>query len=109
MPGFIKTYRNEPFLNDNDNEPYDRVHAWIDLRMRANWKPGVTLTGKRAVSLEKGELQCSLGELAQRWNWPRQRVARFLKSLERGGLIVITAASYAGTRIMITHPEEWKR
>jgi len=70
MPGLIKTYRNEPFLIDNDNEPYNCFHAWIDLRMRANWKAGVTLIGKRAMSLEKGELQSSLGALAQRWNWP---------------------------------------
>jgi len=107
MPGFIKTYRDEPFLEAG--EPYDRFHAWIDLRIRVNWKPGVTYTGKRAVSLEKGELECSLADHAQRWGWSRQKVARFLKFLEHAGLIVITKSSPAGTRIMITHPEEWIR
>ena len=107
MTGFIKTYRDEPLLKDG--EPYDRFHAWIDLRMLANWMPKARFSGNHSTYLEKDELECTRAGLARRWGWSRHKVMRFLSFLEQGGLIVITASTNAITRIMITHPEEWKR
>jgi hypothetical protein len=102
MTGFLKLFRDEPFIGEG--KPFDRFHAWIDLRARASYYPRCLFAYGRMVNLDEGELICSQSELAIRWGWTRSRVRKFLCHLERAGLIVITAGDFRGTRLIITHP-----
>ncbi len=102
MTGFLKLYRDEPFLCEG--KPFDRFHAWVDLRARASYYPRRMFAYGRMVHLDEGELICSQNELAVRWGWTRSRVRKFLDRLENEGLIVITAGDFRGTRLIIVHP-----
>lgn len=48
--------------------------AWHDLQGLAVWRP--------LGDLERGELEASVSDLAQRWDWTESRVRRLLEKLE---------------------------
>lgn len=60
-------------------EPFDRVRAWMDIFIQANFAD--TKIAKR------GELLTSERELAERWQWSRSKVRTFLRDLEVDGRI----------------------
>lgn len=82
--GWIAIYRSL-LDQDHDLHPFSngdkacRLAAWIDLIGLAKW---------RAKSdLERGQLKMKQKKLAQRWNWHRSKVKRFLSELEETGRI----------------------
>ena len=85
--GFVRVPRallEHPLLNPERRlSPFE---AYIDLLSRANWKPSQVELGGRRVTIEPGQLLCSAGSLATRWNWPRTSVQRFLDALHAGRL-----------------------
>lgn len=83
--GWIAVYRS--FLDrSHDLHPFStgdeacRAFAWVDLLSLARWKDG--------GGLERGQLKMKQRTLAQRWNWSRSKVKRFLTQLEDQGRIV---------------------
>lgn len=54
-----------------------RLGAWVDLLGLARWRDG--------GGLNRGEVRASERFLAQRWNWSRDKVRRFLDELETEG------------------------
>ena len=82
--GWIKLYRQ---LADNDLwllEPFTKGQAWVDLLLLANHKPALmTIKNGKIISLERGDCGISILGLADRWQWSREKVKRFLNTLER--------------------------
>jgi hypothetical protein len=81
--GWIKLYRK---LQDNriwNSEPFSRGQAWIDLLLLANHEPGIIYIRDHRIEIGRGVVGWSENRLAQRWQWSRTKVRKFLKDLEK--------------------------
>ena len=80
--GWIKLFRK---LIDNRIyfiEPFDKIHAWVDLILIAD---------------ADGHVSTSIRELADRWKWSVSTTKRYLDLLEREEMIT-TSRNSGGTR-----------
>ena len=53
------------------------------------------------VTIERGQFHTSVVKLAERWNWSRNRVNRFLKLLEKDNMVETKGEAGCGTRITL--------
>jgi len=86
--GYIKLYRR---LQSNKlwlSEPFSRGQAWVDMVLLANYKDGFMRKRGVRVDIQRGQLGWSERKLAERWQWSRGKVRRFLKELEKDENIV---------------------
>ena len=87
--GYIKLFRK---LEDcplfmEDDEPFDKRAAWIDLLLTVNHKDGSFLLGMTKYNVKRGQKWTSIGKLSERWHWGRDKVSRYLNLLESEGMI----------------------
>lgn len=83
--GWVKTERrilSSPLWNHEG--PYCDRCAYIDLLLRANFKDGEVRAknGREVITVHKGEIFVSIGNLAKHWKWSEGKVRRYLKMLE---------------------------
>ena len=85
------------------DEPLTEREAWQWLIGEASFKARTRNIGGKVVSLLRGQLAASVRFMAERWQWSKSRVDRFLKRLKTGtmietdsgtGLLVITICNY---------------
>lgn len=69
------------------DEPFDRRSAWVDLIFLANHQDNKIYIGKNEVEIKKGQHFTSIQKLADRWNWSKSRVYRYLELLEENEMI----------------------
>lgn len=83
MQGWIKLYRKiqEDEIWDDD-EPFDKRSAWIDLLLMANHKDKKCIFNGQVITVKAGQRITSIRNLAERWHWSTGRVIRYLKLLE---------------------------
>lgn len=68
-------------------EPFTEREAWLWLISSAAWKE-VRVRGARGpVQLKRSEFCFAVRFLAQRWQWSKSRVARFIDTLEKRDMI----------------------
>lgn len=87
---FIKIDRS--LLNHwiwKDGEPYSRAQAWIEILALAAVKDHKYMLNGHLVEVKRGQLPTSDRVLADRWKWSRDRVRRFLRTLESDGMVSI--------------------
>ena len=109
MTGYIKLYRD---IMDSDiwklKEPFDYRSAWIDLLLLASHKDHDIFSKGKLIKSERGQVNRSLQQLADRWNWKsRGRVKRFLAELEAAQM-VNTKCTSNGTVITIENYSKWQ-
>ena len=87
MPGFFKVERD--FLESSLwlSEPFTRGQAWVDLFGSANHAEGYFFKRGIKVVVLRTQLGKSELTLADRWQWSRNKVRRFLKWLEDEGML----------------------
>ena len=90
--GWIKLYRQitDCELWDND-EPFDRRSAWIDLLLMANHRDKQTIFDGKPITVKKGQRITSIRKLSSRWNWSVKKTMNYLELLE--SLQMITRVS----------------
>lgn len=103
-----KIWENEIW---NDSESFDKRSAWIDLLLMANHKDKQLVYGMCNMTIKRGQLHTSIGNLAKRWGWSYKKVVRFLdllKSLE----MVQTDGRANGTTITLVnygvYQDQWQ-
>lgn len=69
------------------NEKFSKGQAWVDLLLWAAHTPNKQLLKGTLVHVGRGEQIRSQLTLAKAWNWDRKTVSRFLKLLEKDGMI----------------------
>ena len=69
-------------------EKFTRGQAWVDLFMLANHRDGHIRKRGIKVPVPRGTCGWSILALADRWQWSRGKVQRFLDELEREQQIV---------------------
>ena len=86
--GWIKTYRQ---IQDcwiwKVDEPFDRRSAWLDLLLSANHKDVKLLFNGNLIDVKRGQLITSVRNLANKWQWSKDRVLKFLRVLENDTMI----------------------
>ena len=86
--GWIKTYRQ---IQDcwiwKVDEPFDRRSAWLDLLLSANHKDVKLLFNGNLIDVKRGQLITSVRNLANKWQWSKDRVLKFLRVLESDTMI----------------------
>ena len=87
--GWIKLYRS---LLDSDiwygkGQPFDMRSAWIDLLMLANHEDKKIIFDYETVTVERGQFITSVRKLGERWKWGKERTLKYLRLLERSGMI----------------------
>ncbi len=90
MKGWIKLHRQlldcDLWINDDD-EPFDRRSAWVDLLLRANHKDKQIIFDNALMTVGRGQLVTSVRKLADRWRWGKDKTVKFLKLLEEMDMI----------------------
>lgn len=87
--GYIKIHRQlqDCWVWMEENEPFSRGQAWIDLLMLANHADKKTRIDNRIVTIQRGQRLTSIRKLAERWKWSRKKVSNFLDLLESDDMI----------------------
>jgi hypothetical protein len=82
------------------DEPCSEREAWVWLIEDASYKPRTRTVNEREVRLNRGELVASTRFLANAWRWSEARVRRFLKRLQKHGMIAVESSRHE-TRIQL--------
>lgn len=101
--GWIKLDRkllDHPLWED---KPFSKGQAWIDILFLAEWKARYVMVGGRRRKAKAGQCWTTLSTLADRWGWSKEKVRRFLQSLERDAIVSLFVTA-DGTRLTV---EKW--
>jgi hypothetical protein len=80
-------------FEEEDGEPFSRRLAWIWLISEAAWKDRPIRIDGKQVTIQRGQLSHSVRFLADKWNWSKSQVGRFLKELESWDMIEINSGT----------------
>lgn len=89
-------------------EPYTEREAWAWLIAEAAWRPVRVRVGSEIVVLKRGQLSHSLRFMAERWQWDKEKVRRYLRRLEKRDMIE-TASETGQTVISICNYNAYQR
>ena len=95
MSGFYLMYRG---WSDSDvfaNEPHSERDAWVWIIEHAAWTPTSARVKGAIVPLERGQLCFAQRFLAEKWQWSKSRVDRFLKRLVAENMISVCSKNGA--------------
>ena len=70
------------------DKPFSKGQAFIDLILRATFSYGKIEVGGKIIELHTGQLFISEYSLMNDWGWSRDRVRRFLLSMEKDDMII---------------------
>lgn len=103
MAGFFKIQREYLETSEWQNgNPFDEAKAWIDIVGRANYAEAERFYKGKYQRVHRGQLATSELELANRWNWSRGRVRRYLANLVRAQRVTIDSTK-VGTIITVVN------
>jgi hypothetical protein len=72
-----------------EDKPFNRAAAWVDLLLTVNWQDGETVIKNQPFLCKRGESLRSYETWGKRWGWNKTATRRFLKLLEKNGMISI--------------------
>ena len=76
----------ENLIWDND-EPFDRRSAWIDLLLLVNHADNKVLIDGKVITVKRGQRITSILFLSKRWKWSRTKTKSFLELLQNENMI----------------------
>lgn len=76
-----------------DGKPVSRFQAWIDLILSANHEDKNIMFDGCKVTVKRGSLITSVRKLSARWGWGAGKTLKYLKELEKDGMIARDANS----------------
>lgn len=86
--GYIKLPRS--IIDDEYfSQKFTRTQALIDLYFLAEYKDRVFFIRGNRVTVKRGQVAVSVRKLADRWNWSKNSVHKFLAEMEDEGKIDI--------------------
>lgn len=93
--GWIKLHRKlqDCWIWQIDNS-FDERSAWIDMLLSANHKDVKILFSGELTFVKRGQFITSIRKLSERWKWNKDKVLKFLKILEKDGMIIKSSDRY---------------
>ena len=104
--GWICLHRSiqDSWLWQNEkNESFSNGQAWIDMILLANHEDRTIRVNSDIKTIKRGQFYTSIVKLANRWNWSRNRVKRFLKMLEKDNMVEATYETGCGTTLTLVN------
>jgi len=101
--GYIRLYRS---LCDHwvwEQKPMSRGQAWVDLLLLADYKAKRIEYKGQIIEGQHGTVFRSITWLADRWGWSRNKARRFLKLLERDGMVTVKATAHYTTITLVNY------
>ena len=92
-PGWVPVSRE---LQDHwmwKDKPFSHGQAWIDLIMLANYEDKKMPYKGEIITCERGTVNLSISNLANRWGWSRHKTRDFLNLLESDGMVTVNATT----------------
>lgn len=87
--GWIKLHRQ---IMDNplykQKRKFSKFEAWIDILLSVNHREGKVLIDYSVETVNRGEFITSEVKLANKWNWDRKTVRKFLTLLQQEEMIL---------------------
>lgn len=105
MCGWIKIHRK---MMDDEwyfSEKFTRMQAWLDLLLLAEFKPRKIYVRGIEVSIGVGQVAMSLNELAERWQWSRNKVIRFFYELQNNGKVKLQKSNVINLISIVKYEE----
>lgn len=106
--GYIPLYRS---LQDHwlwsNKEPFSSGQAWIDLLLSVNHDEKKLKVGCNLIMIKPGQMWTSYVKLANRWNWSKDRVSRYIKLLKIDEMITVDATPN-GTLLTIVNWDNYR-
>lgn len=81
--------------------PYDRLHAWLDLILSANFRDKTIMVNGKPLLIRRGSFLTSTRKLAERWGWGKDKVSRFLAVLRDNGMV--KTETHGGTLLTVVN------
>ena len=81
----------------------EKLRAWIDLLLMANHEKAEIGLREGMVVVKRGQLITSIGKLAERWKWSKDRVRRFLKVLSDTNMITRVSDTHKTTITIVNY------
>ena len=105
--GYIPLWRD---IQDNwlwkRPEPFDYRSAWIDLLLSVNHEEKKICIDGHIQVIRPGQMWTSVAKLADKWNWSRPKVYRYIKLLKTDGM-VYTDGTPSGTLLTVMNYENF--
>jgi len=90
MTGWIRLHRK---IRENGLWPtarrYSNLEAWLDLLLSANHKAKTIAVSFKSIRIDRGQFLTSQVKLANRWQWHRETVVKFMYHLKSQKMIDI--------------------
>lgn len=88
MTGYLRLQRRffSHWLWD-EKRSFSKAEAFLDLLQLAAFVPTKRMISGTLIELDEGELVASVRYLSARWTWGKDKVAGFLKALEKDAMI----------------------
>ena len=81
----------------------EKLKAWIDLILMANHEDAEVALREGVVKVKRGQLITSIGKLAERWGWSKDRVRRFLRLLSDTNMVTRKIDTHKTTLTIINY------
>ena len=108
MTGYIKLFRDiEQSDIWNMDEPFSPRDAWIDLLLLASHKDHQILKNGKVIESKRGQVNRSVTQLADKWQWSRGKVRRYLSCLEKMQMVTIKRYAH-GQVLTIENYAKWQ-
>jgi hypothetical protein len=104
MTGYYQMARGWMENDFFDREPFTEREAWQWLVEQAAWRPSRTKIKGTIVPLERGQLSFSVRFMADKWQWSKSRVDRFLKRLAAENMVNISSKNRDNSGTTAGHP-----
>lgn len=110
--GWILLYRDiwdNPLWSPNRqmNDAFDIRSAWIDLLLMANYEDKEVVYGKKVIKIRRGQTLTSYRHLAERWNWSKNTVVRYIGLLCDMGQVT-KLGTQSGTLLTIVNYDKFQ-
>lgn len=88
MKGWIKLHRKlQEHWIWNEKRKFSKFESWIYILFQANHQDKKMMINGQLVDVKKGEFVTSEVRLAEKWDWDRKIVRKFLMTLENENMI----------------------
>lgn len=86
-----------------NEKPVTRVHAWLDLLLSVNHSDKDILFDGAKLTVKRGSMVTSVRKLSVQWGWSRDKTLRFLRELEKDGMITRIADTRKTTVTIVNY------
>jgi hypothetical protein len=106
--GYIKVWRQSTENPLYFSEPFTKWQAWIDLLILSNHKDRYVLVRNISIMVKRGQVLAGENFLADRWQWSRGKVRRYLAFLENTVQQIVRHKDNVTTLITILNYEVYQ-